>query len=236
MELRDKNGLTEAGFLASYSPKNYERPSLTADIAVFSHEKDRLRLLLIKRGGHPYLGRWALPGGFANKNETIEATAARELHEETGLQGLSFAPVGLFTSPGRDPRMWVVSQAFVALIPPERRGEIQAGDDAAGVKWFDVSVDKAGENRERRNADEVGTEKESIEGENAEGDNVDGENIVIRFSAENSTLSVKLRLSLEGTVPALQTLAIKVLENSGLAFDHGEIIAQALYKLGYIKF
>lgn len=205
MELRDKNGLTEAEFLASYSPKNYERPSLTADIAVFAQEADRLRLLLIRRGGHPYLGCWALPGGFAKKNETIETTAARELREETGLEGLSFAPVGLFTAPGRDPRMWVVSQAFVAIIPVERTGEIRAGDDAAAARWFDVAVTQ------------------------------EGEQAAIRLSAEGTTLSAKLRLRSVGTIPALQTVTTEVLENGGLAFDHGEIIAQALCRLGYIN-
>ncbi len=57
MELRDKNGLTEQEFLAAYQPKNYERPSLTADIAVFSVSKTETRLLLIRRGGHPFLGK-----------------------------------------------------------------------------------------------------------------------------------------------------------------------------------
>ena len=197
MELRDKNGLTEAEFLAAYSPKNYERPSLTADIAVFSKTADRLRLLLIRRGGHPYLGCWALPGGFAEKTESVDETAARELQEETGLEGLSFAPVGLFSKPGRDPRMWVVSQAFMSIIPSERADEVQAADDAAAARWFDVTV-----NREE-----------------------------IHLTGQDETLSVKLRIRTLGEAP-LQTTKVEVLENSGLAFDHGEIIGHALCKLG----
>lgn len=205
MELRDKNGLTEAEFLASYSPKKYERPSLTADIAVFSQHADKLRLLLIRRGGHPYLGCWALPGGFAVKGESIEETAARELEEETGLRGLSFAPVGLFSAPGRDPRAWVVSQAFAALIPAERSGEVHAGDDAADSRWFDVDI--------------------SQEASAAR----------IRLSAADAALSVKLRLHATGDIPALKTIKADFLENDGLAFDHGEIIARALCMLGQLQ-
>ena len=144
MERRDKNGLTEQEFLAAYRPGDYERPSLTADVAVFSVTEEKTRLLLIRRGGHPYLGCWALPGGFANPGEPVERTAARELEEETGLRGLSLMPVGLFGEPGRDPRMWVVSQAFVAVIPQERIQEVRAGDDAAAARWFDVYLEREG--------------------------------------------------------------------------------------------
>lgn len=144
MEVRDKNGLTEAEFLAAYRPRDHERPSLTADIAVFAVTQERTRLLLIRRGNHPFLGKWALPGGFADQRETIEETAARELQEETSLTGLSMDSVGLFSSPGRDPRMWVVSQAFVSLIPPELAQKACAGDDAAAARWFDVRTERTG--------------------------------------------------------------------------------------------
>ena len=138
--LRDKNGLTEEEFLAAYRPKDYPRPSLTADIAVFSQEAGALQVLLVRRGGHPFLGKWALPGGFAQPGEAVTQTARRELEEETGLKGLRLTPVGLFSQPGRDPRMWVVSQAFAARIPSGRRKEAKAGDDAADTRWFRVSA------------------------------------------------------------------------------------------------
>lgn len=77
METRDKNGLTEREFLASYRQKDYPRPSVTVDIAVFQRGQGGLRALLIRRGGHPYLGCWALPGGFVNPDEEAHAAAAR---------------------------------------------------------------------------------------------------------------------------------------------------------------
>ena len=85
--MRDKRGLTEAEAIARYRSRNYPRPAVTADIVIFRMEGGVLRVLLIKRGGHPFLGRWALPGGFAAQQETLEETAARELFEETGLRG-----------------------------------------------------------------------------------------------------------------------------------------------------
>ena len=135
MERRDQNGLTEAEFLAAYKEKSYPKPSLTADIAIFAMRDGVLQVLLICRGGHPYLGCWALPGGFANPMEPLETTAARELQEETGIEGLALRPVGLFSAPGRDPRGWVVSQLYAALVD---WGSVTpcAGDDAAQACWF----------------------------------------------------------------------------------------------------
>ena len=129
-EPRDKNGLTEAEFLASYTPKKYPQPSLTADICVFRRTDGGLQLLLVQRGGHPYLGRWATPGGFCNPDETADACAARELEEETCVSGLKLEPIGLYSTPGRDPRGWTVSYAFVAL---DDAGSIPVAADGDSV-------------------------------------------------------------------------------------------------------
>lgn len=137
--LRDKNGLTEAEFLAQYRPGDYPRPSLTADNCVFRRSaKGGLQVLLVQRGGHPYLGQWALPGGFVSPGETCEQAAERELAEETGVEGLDFEPVGVYSAPWRDPRGWVVSSAYVAL---DETGQIpQAADDANDARWLDVAA------------------------------------------------------------------------------------------------
>lgn len=136
MEIRDAKGLTEAEFLEIYKSKNYKRPYLTADVIVF--DKDN-RILLIRRKGHPFIGRYAFPGGFAEENENIEQSARRELLEETGVTDADVVPVGLYSEPGRDPRGWVVSQLFYAQLKTDVK--VAAGDDAADAKWFKIVRD-----------------------------------------------------------------------------------------------
>lgn len=134
MELRDARGLTEAEFLAQYKQKDYPRPSFTADVAVFSKDEDgRLQMLMVRRGGHPFLGCWALPGGFVNQSEDADTAAMRELLEETGVTGIKAEQLGVYSAPGRDPRGWTVSAAYVAYV--DERMTAEAGDDAADAIW-----------------------------------------------------------------------------------------------------
>lgn len=145
MEKRDKNGLTEREFLESYSSDKYKKPSLTADIVLIARDGDKNELLLIKRGGHPYIDCFALPGGFAEPGESIERTAARELYEETAVENVVFESIGVFSSPCRDPRGWVVSDAFLA-VADKKDIRVLAGDDAAKAVWFSVFVNSNGKN------------------------------------------------------------------------------------------
>lgn len=139
-ELRDKNGLTEKEFLANYTVKDYPRPSVTADICIFAKENSTLKLLMIKRGGHPCLGMWALPGGFSNPNESVDKAAKRELFEETGVENMHLEQLGLFSEPERDPRAWVMTCAFMAVTNTSDLGE-KANDDADDTAWFTVNLD-----------------------------------------------------------------------------------------------
>lgn len=144
MELRDEKGLTEREFLAAYRQKSYPHPYLTADVVLLSNDMDRV--LLIRRKGHPCLGKWAMPGGFVNPDESAFEAALRELCEETGVTGLSrdaITEIGLFSEPGRDPRGWVVSDAFVTCVDPDAV-KAQAGDDAADARWFTIRRDADG--------------------------------------------------------------------------------------------
>ena len=144
-EIRDAKGLTEEEFLRQYDSSKYPKPSLTADIVIFRvHDDNRdPDVLFIRRKGHPFLGHLAFPGGFAEKGETIETTAARELEEETGVTGLEMKLVGIYSRPGRDPRGWTVSAAYMTTV---RDGEIKpvAGDDARDVCWASVKMQGGG--------------------------------------------------------------------------------------------
>lgn len=138
--LRNKAGLTEKEFLEQYRPGDYERPSVTVDILLFTvdPELNNLKLLLIKRGDHPYMNSWALPGGFVDMYESAFIAANRELKEETGLEGIYLEQLYTYSQPNRDPRMRVIDIAYMALIPMT---EAVAGDDASDAAWFNVSMD-----------------------------------------------------------------------------------------------
>ena len=90
-EIRDRNGLTLEEYLAGCKAGNYPRPSVTADIMVFSQEAESWRLLMIRRGGHPFLGCLALPGGFAEPGEYEEAGAAAVFADYPSMQAYLLA-------------------------------------------------------------------------------------------------------------------------------------------------
>jgi len=104
-------------------------PLLTVDCIVFDRAD---RLLLIKRGHPPFKGKYALPGGFVDIGETVEAAALRELKEETGIEGKVIALVGVYSDPKRDPRGHTVSAAF--LVRPKST-KVVGGDDAASAEF-----------------------------------------------------------------------------------------------------
>jgi 8-oxo-dGTP diphosphatase len=108
---------------------SYEKPSVTVDCVVFD---DSDRLLLIRRRHPPFAGQFALPGGFVDPGETTEAAARRELLEETGLQARDLRLLGVYSKPGRDPRGWTISIAY--LVTADDHVAV-AGDDAADVEF-----------------------------------------------------------------------------------------------------
>ncbi|CAN5178631.1 hypothetical protein BH10PSE1_BH10PSE1_12810 [soil metagenome] len=113
----------------------WPRPAVTTDIVVLSERDGHPSIMLIQRKHDPFAGSWALPGGFLDQGETLEACAARELHEETGLVAGPLRLFGTYSTPGRDPRGWSVSAAYWTRAE-DGTGEARAGDDAADCRWF----------------------------------------------------------------------------------------------------
>jgi 8-oxo-dGTP diphosphatase len=106
-------------------------PLLTVDAVI----TDALRgVVLVRRGRPPFEGRWALPGGFVEPGETCESACAREALEETGLEVRVTALLGVYSTPGRDPRGPTVSAVYLCV---PTGGEIRGGDDAALAAWLD---------------------------------------------------------------------------------------------------
>jgi 8-oxo-dGTP diphosphatase len=116
---------------------DHPRPSVTVDIVLFHPAAERVEVLLIKRAREPFKGQWALPGGFVDKDEGLEAAAARELKEETGLEGLRLAQIGAFGDPGRDPRGHTISIVFAAAV--SSRVEAIGADDAEDARWHSAA-------------------------------------------------------------------------------------------------
>lgn len=119
---------------ADYDPSQYERPSVTVDIVVFCLIEQELCLLLIKRKYPPFADKWAIPGGFIQMDEPLEAAASRELAEETGVSDVYIEQLYTFGEPGRDPRTRVITVAYFALVP-YNAVKPTAGDDASQATW-----------------------------------------------------------------------------------------------------
>lgn len=117
----------------------YPRPSVTVDIVVFGYSgRGSLKLLLIQRGGEPFKGQWALPGGFVEIDEDLEASALRELEEETGVRDLFLEQLYTFGTPNRDPRGRVISVAYYALVNLQDHPPVP-DSDAEKADWFDLT-------------------------------------------------------------------------------------------------
>ncbi|WP_372007318.1 NUDIX domain-containing protein [Paenibacillus chitinolyticus] len=220
---RDRNGLTEEQFLAQYRPGDYVRPSVAADMVILTVAdttelnyrklpKKNMRVLLIQRGEHPFLGKWALPGGFVRPGETTEQTARRELREETSVDNVYLEQLYTFSEPDRDPRSWVMSCAYMALIDSSQV-KIAAGDDAAEAAWFDVTCRLLSEEKLRLEDGYSITRRYELK--------LTGERDTLTSVVEQRKQSAKASSAVEYAVAA----------SGELAFDHAKIIACAIERL-----
>lgn len=212
----------EKKYLEQYDISCYERPSLATDMAVFSVmeaeaaesfrklPKKELKLLLVRREVYPYKGSWALPGGFCKPGEDVIDAARRELYEETNLENAYLSLFGSFGETDRDPRGWVISNAFLALIDAKKY-KPHGGTDAAEAAWFTVEIESSEVKKEvKENFARIETEYR----------------LSFRREEEKELLSAKIRESKKFS-DYHESVSYKIEECDGLAFDHAKIILQA---------
>lgn len=134
----DDPELSEAEFLARYDQRDYPPIAVTVDVVLLTIRQGRLTVLLVQRGGHPYRGHWALPGGFVEPDEDLDDAARRELFEETGFDTTPgyLEQLRTYGTPGRDPRGRVVSVAYLCLMPD--LPPPVAGSDASMARFWPV--------------------------------------------------------------------------------------------------
>ncbi|MBE6588273.1 MAG: NUDIX hydrolase [Ruminococcaceae bacterium] len=151
IQLNSKNDreYAEQQFLSDYSMDDYDRPAVATDIAAFSLRTQKvgtyrmspelkLCVLLIKRSNHPFKDHWALPGGFLRRGESIDDCAFRELREKTNLTPVSMLFVDSFSAPDRDPRGWIISNAYASVIGEETSKTANVAD-GSDTGWFEIS-------------------------------------------------------------------------------------------------
>ena len=203
------------------TPDGKNFPAVTADVVVVNIHAMPLRetgyivnTVLVKRKNEPFKGQWALPGGFIEENETIEACANRELFEETGIKNRMLFPIGTFSSVGRDPRGQTISLAFSTVIPTLKNMlEVKAGDDAGEVRLFAVKG------------------RAYIKGDLDDDDNVvqqDHVSVTLRDPVDGTKIQYIARFHLDRSCHKVAEIEYGKESNATLAFDHAEIIALAV--------
>lgn len=243
MQLYDMSE-AESRFLSEYDITQYDRPSVAADIAIFSimaerglvgreqvQDKEnyrkmpekRLKILLIRRASYPYKDCWALPGGFCRKHEDIHETARRELYEETHVQNACLKLCGIYGDAGRDPRGWIISNTFLALMDGEKCC-LRAGSDAWEARWFDVDFSK----------EELA---KKVDGNRALIENrysltlINNDILATNLPGDTDRTPVVLSASIHERKEfkdCHETVQYEILESDSLAFDHAKIITCAM--------
>ena len=249
-------------FVKHYDDSKYAKRSVTADMVIFAYDgeqRENLQVLLIRRGRPPFQNQYALPGGFVNPDESVDDAAQRELLEETGVACGCLEQLRTFSTPGRDPRRWVITCAYLALVE-QSQVCVKAGDDAKAAEWFRVRL-TAGENTqsnpdylemqgsetesteqkclEQKNLEQKNTEQKCLEQKNLEQKDIKQKYPKPELSGQAHLWNLELQGEnetieipfLEKQIPGRFTpeLSLKESEN-GLAFDHALILAYAVMK------
>ena len=234
----------EKTFLDNYRIEDYERPSIAADIVTFAimrvaeeenFRKNRgkdLKVLLIKRGTHPFINKWALPGGFVKPGESVLETARRELLEETNISNAAFSVMDICSDADRDPRGWIISNSYMALVNGDEC-ELRADTDAWEAAWFTVklSVIHSDSILEAKGADDSGSFVKKTENKYLL-------ELYRDSRSEQNNVCTTEPLSLEDELTETivfdgnhMSLDIVLNTESELAFDHAKIILKSILKL-----
>lgn len=222
-KLLNKQNLNEEEFLEKYDASKYERPSVTVDMLIFTvteEEKENyrklsqkvLRLLMIKRGDHPYIGQWALPGGFVRMPESLDEAAIRELEEETNIRDIYMEQLYTWGDVNRDPRTRVISTSYLSLVDSSTL-DIKASDDADDAKWFTVFCKLY---QEQKTVTEKGYILQRLF------------RLSLRNDEDDLFSIVKVIKTVEGKVTKVER---EVIESNGIAFDHAKIIEYGIERL-----
>lgn len=220
---KNKQGLTEEEFLKTYDASKFERPSVTVDMLIFTvtdEEKKNyrklpekvLRLLMIKRGDHPYIGQWALPGGFVNIDESMDEAAQRELKEETNIDNIYMEQLYTWGDVGRDVRTRIISTSYMSLVDSGTL-DVKADDDADDAKWFNVSCKVF---QEQRTVTPGGYILQRLF------------KLTLSNEEDNLCATVKIVKTVENRVTKIER---EIVETSGIAFDHAKIIEYGIERL-----
>ena len=212
--------MTEEEFLKNYDSSIYKKPSVTVDMLIFTIldeksanyrklDEKKLSVLLVKRGGHPYLGKWALPGGFINMNESLEESAIRELKEETNVDNVYLEQLYTYGDVNRDPRDRIISCAYMALVNSDKLN-VLAGDDASDARWFNVDY-KLIEQTKNKESKEVRK--------------------IYKLTLTNEmVITCKLEV-VEIYTHGHKEKKVNIIDKGELAFDHSKIIGYAIERL-----
>ncbi|MDP4088867.1 MAG: NUDIX domain-containing protein [Bacillota bacterium] len=218
--IRNKQGLTEKEFLKGYDADIYKKPSLTVDMLIFTvmdEEEENyrklpektLKILLVKRGDHPYLGKWALPGGFVAVEESLDEAAFRVLRAETNIDDIYMEQLYTWGDVDRDPRTRVISSSYMALVDNSSL-KVKAGNDEEDARWFEVQYNLL---EEKKAAAERGYIYEQL--------------VEIKLRNESDELSARIKI----TENPDGSVCREIIESEGIAFDHGKFIQYAIDRL-----
>ncbi|MBU8712941.1 NUDIX hydrolase [Brevibacillus parabrevis] len=221
--LVNKRGQTEQEYLRTYDASQFERPSVTVDMLIFTVVDEQeenyrklspksLQILLVKRGEHPFLGQWALPGGFVSPRESLEDAAKRELFTETNIQNIYLEQLYTWGDVGRDPRMRVISTSYMALVDSSTLS-LQAGDDADEAEWFRIEDKWL---KETKTATENGTVTEKW--------------LELRLVNAKEELSATIKIT-KTIANRIVQVKREIVDAGNIAFDHAKLIQYALERL-----